>query len=982
MSSVASDSGTMDEAVGATKERAIQLQEDAAQAQEKNAQTREQIDRATESATQTEARLGKLDGQAAGARGRIDSVKDQPAVMEARAQALDAEGQALIASSLEMEDMLLGAQDEYERDMARVPGSETLAAENAGGAEQAEEGAAREPGVLQTSEGPYAGRHEVNLGAALPGWLTGQGELTEKQREKQQKEAERAAARRQSQLAQIAEMTGDDFSQLDAGDKASLAIQFMGQNLWDKVSNIGWPDFTLSGLGSMLIGVFDPRGPLSGVLGGLSKVASGTLNLFDPEQWARDPLGNLLKSAADIATGITIILGSITALAGVVIAIMAALILVTFGFAAPMALPVITFCGNVLVTVGGWTISVGLLALYYQSLLFIKNLVDAMTAETAEQLVQESGQMTADVEQAGQVAMQMGVAKLGQVGGRATIAQLDDLAGAAAQQGLSGTAATSQVAKTFAAQEIKQSTVGQFTAPLDLARAGYKKLKGPRGAAAAPRAGAPEPAAPHAAGPEPTPPPAARPGVEAAPRAVTPEPPAPRAEPQEPVAPKAEAPEPSRRPAADPDAETRAKSAAKEGQALDQSEIDAEVRAVETSPRRAVADPDLRAQGYVEDVPLDNGHTWRRHRDGYWCRFTKPQGTICTLATGNGTPNAKAAQAVQDANNPSKTGEQLTPETAKPAEPSGGPTTVADDKAGPSAPDQPLGRDAFGEDIDAPHIDRNKKLVLRKSKAEIDAMSDESMEAYFRDRIDSPPRGVDPDAVRYERHCARSRRKGRKPLEPEDWDRKRQAFEASTQAGKVEENKALDDLGIQNNNAATDASGAPRDIHQFSTMVPQRKTAVEEGASPLKGTMKATTRPDGVTDTYYIDVKRVDPSAKRPVIDDDQQMRAERLGGQRGKGPDGKKRKHAVIIVSESGPTGPAARPSSGLADSGSDIYFRDQTSGDWYKWDKTLNGGKGGWSAPTTKAKVMAELGATAPSPPSAASQTTGTTGATGSSK
>jgi hypothetical protein len=249
--------------------------------------------------------------------------------------------------------------------------------------------------------------------------------------------------------------------------------------------------------------------------------------------------------------------------------------------------------------------------------------------------------------------MQMGVAKLGQVGGRATIAQLDDLAGAAAQQGLSGTAATSQVAKTFAAQEIKQSTVGQFTAPLDLARAGYKKLKGPRGAAAAPRAGAPEPA----------PPPTARPDVEAAPRAVTPEPAPPRAELQEPAAPKAETPQPSRRLGADPDADTRAKSAAKEGQALDQSEIDAEVRAVETSPRRAVADPELRAQGYVEEVPLDNGHTWRRHRDGYWCRFTKPKRTICTVATTNGTPNAKTTQPVKDASDGSKTSEEVSSET-------------------------------------------------------------------------------------------------------------------------------------------------------------------------------------------------------------------------------------------------------------------------------------------------------------------------------
>jgi hypothetical protein len=170
--------------------------------------------------------------------------------------------------------------------------------------------------------------------------------------------------------------------------------------------------------------LIDPRGPLMGVVSGLGMMLSGAANLFSAEQWARDPLGNLLKSAADIATGLTVILGSITALAGVIIAIMTAITILSFGFAAPVTGPVIAFCTTVLTTVGGWTIAVGKVALVLQALVFIKNLIDAACAETAAELQSEADQMTENVGDAANVLMQMGMAKAGAVGGKAAAAEI------------------------------------------------------------------------------------------------------------------------------------------------------------------------------------------------------------------------------------------------------------------------------------------------------------------------------------------------------------------------------------------------------------------------------------------------------------------------------------------------------------------------------------------------------------------------------
>lgn len=427
MNSVSGDAASMDQASTATKQRAVQLQDDAAEAKRKNAESKARIEGAKASADQTDAKLTEMDGQTAQARGELEPLQGTPEAAEAEAQRLDAAAAAADGRTDAMAKQLHQTQAEFIADMGRVPGSETLAEENQGQIQRTDTPGRTAGGAGASGEAPpsfaprgYEGRNKVEL----PTFQMGPP-LTEEQRQRQAEAAARAEQRRRARIQAIQDGAHGNFSEMDELDKAGLALDFMLQDAFASASNIKWPDFSAESVGKALLNIIDPRGPLNGIMGGLSKVASGALNLFDMDQWARDPLGNLLKSAADIATGITIILGSIVALLGVVIAISAALIVLSWFTLSPVLAPVIAWCTSAGITVGGWTISVGLLALYFQGLLIIKNIVDAMTAETAEELVQNSEQLSADFSQVGEIGMQMGTAYLGAKGGPG---MLDDIA--------------------------------------------------------------------------------------------------------------------------------------------------------------------------------------------------------------------------------------------------------------------------------------------------------------------------------------------------------------------------------------------------------------------------------------------------------------------------------------------------------------------------------------------------------------------------
>ncbi|HEY8735631.1 MAG TPA: hypothetical protein VIO62_01160 [Candidatus Dormibacteraeota bacterium] len=392
LTKVGSDLGTMDSAISQTTARASTLVQDAAQAKAKNTETQTKIATTEASLAQTEARAIELAGQNAAARGQLANLAAGPDQVVGGARHLDEQGQALIQSSAQLEADLHRARQSFVAGLQAVPPRQAAA-----------------PAVgAAVQRSGYEGRTNLNLGGTvteeLPDWLTGATEPSQQARQQiQQQEAQR----HQAELAEINQRAGGNFQSLDAADKAGIALRLTGRHLLGSVGATSFPNF----VGGIARAFVDPRLSLMGVIAGLSMTLSGIANLLSADQWEKDPLGNLLKSSADIATGVTIVLGSIAGLAVAIIVVLTALTILSFGALGPIAAMVIPFCATVAATVGPWAITAAEIALVLQGLVLIKNLIDAATAQTAEDLETKSDQMTEDATAAGQMAMQIGMAK-------------------------------------------------------------------------------------------------------------------------------------------------------------------------------------------------------------------------------------------------------------------------------------------------------------------------------------------------------------------------------------------------------------------------------------------------------------------------------------------------------------------------------------------------------------------------------------------
>jgi hypothetical protein len=251
-----------------------------------------------------------------------------------------------------------------------------------------------------------------------------------------------------------------------------------------------------------------------------------------------------------------------------------------------VAAAVIPFCWTVVGTVGPWTITAAGIALDLNLLLMIKDLIDAATASTAEQLQSESDKVTEDAKTAGNMALQIGMAAVGEAGGEALMST---------KFGQGMAAGMRDIGEGFGI--VKPGAV-----PV-VPEGGVPAGEGPHPAAAPEGAPAPEPAAPKAEPAAPKAEPAAAPEP-AAPKAepAAPEPAAQKAEPAapkgEPVAPKTEpaAPEPAA-PKSEP-AAPKSEPAAPEGQAP------------EPAPKPGAAEEP------VAQHPTADGHTVKVNEQG------------------------------------------------------------------------------------------------------------------------------------------------------------------------------------------------------------------------------------------------------------------------------------------------------------------------------------------------------------------------------
>ncbi|BAZ12033.1 hypothetical protein NIES4071_38610 [Calothrix sp. NIES-4071] len=147
------------------------------------------------------------------------------------------------------------------------------------------------------------------------------------------------------------------------------------------------------------------------------------------------------------------------------------------------------------------------------------------------------------------------------------------------------------------------------------------------------------------------------------------------------------------------------------------------------------------------------------------------------------------------------------------------------------------------------------------------------MEADFRRRIDSASTKEAADNVRYERYQWECEQEGRLPMPRDEWQETTDRLRANQNRGQACEDAALEALGIQNNNYARTPDGQLRSPITYES---------DEGI---------VTRPDGVTESKWIDVK----SIEKGIAYYTDQLRAQKEGARHGY-PDGKQRDLAVVI--------------------------------------------------------------------------------------
>lgn len=463
-------SATMDEAIRKTGEKAVSLSADAKRATAVNELTTARLTGVDQTLVQTGERLGQMREGTQAASDSVEMLAAEPDALIMQADELDRQGAGLVLASYELERRLHDVQAGYRAETRAVPAQELLPeTEEALVQRQGEDGAAAEPAV---DEGPiatdrYEMREQRDLVSELPTWLIGVEPETEAQR---QERKARADKQRADEIAEIKAWGGAKLADRNAFEKMGMALWLSGGRLWRKIAGITVPDWRKAG--KLLVGMLDPRSALAGVVSGLSMSLSGFMNLGQlslqgfRDDW-RGSLQNLLKSAADIATGITIVLGSITALAGLIAGIMTAITILSFGFAAPVTGPIIAFCTSVMVTVGGWTIVAGKIALILQALVLIKNLIDAACAESADQLQAQVDQIGADAGNMLNIGMQVAGAKIAQLGGRATQRQIIK-----AQGGVRAAAGLGAGARVMAGRGLRG--VGRFAR--DLYRRGPREM--------------------------------------------------------------------------------------------------------------------------------------------------------------------------------------------------------------------------------------------------------------------------------------------------------------------------------------------------------------------------------------------------------------------------------------------------------------------------------------------------------------------------
>jgi len=404
---------SMDQAVRQTGQRARQYQQDASQASEQNQQSQTRIDETESTVTETDARLDEMASSNDASNEQIENAGPGPALIRENSQRTARSGDQLIAATIVMELELNALQEEYLASAAALESKEEaqerIREEQERQAEQPDQTAEQQ----QLTELGNASEEEQQSIIEDMDQEQRDALIREIENQPTQEEANSELSRtgltvfggpdpdprapqiaeidnqRSSRVDGVLNIADQNMNHLTAAQQEMLANRIVAESISDSISNIS----VLQMLPQMLEGMVNPFVSIDGVIDGFNKIGGGLTAAFSGEAWAADPLGNLLKVAADVSTGLAMVFSSVLGLAALITGLMVILTIVSWGTLSPMTGPVIGWMGTVMTYAGWGAIIAGGLSVYFNYLSYIKNLSDAATAPTARELFTNADEM-------------------------------------------------------------------------------------------------------------------------------------------------------------------------------------------------------------------------------------------------------------------------------------------------------------------------------------------------------------------------------------------------------------------------------------------------------------------------------------------------------------------------------------------------------------------------------------------------------------
>lgn len=400
----------MDDAIKQTGERAKKYSAEAEIAKKKNEATDAEIKEGDKMIAKTAGRVQEMHGKNAASGKRIKETAAYPDNIRKDAVKTAATADQLIQQSHAMEDELNALQDDYLAKSKALKGKkeaeEELKNKNQNKAPEISpqraklfELAALEGDAFQAAVDNLTEADKQELSQELI--KMGQEEAAAKKAAGDKgpppdPRAEQIAAidnDRKTRASGVQQVADANFNYLDAEKRGQIAAELSAKSMIDDVKGIKILDMAKG----MVEGMINPVMAVKGAVDGFKKIGKGIGAIFDASAWAKDPLGNLLKIASSITTGLATVFSTILGIAGLIMALMVAITIASWGFALPVTGPVMSWMGTVMTYAGWGAIISGGLAVYFNYLSYIKNIHDAQSAQTSEALFGEAKEMKENI---------------------------------------------------------------------------------------------------------------------------------------------------------------------------------------------------------------------------------------------------------------------------------------------------------------------------------------------------------------------------------------------------------------------------------------------------------------------------------------------------------------------------------------------------------------------------------------------------------